>query len=163
MMGTRSGDVDPAMIIYIMKREDLNDRETTSLLNKHSGLLGISGTSSDMREIIQQTRENDSRAKLALSMFTYRLKKYISAYSGIMGGVDSIVFTGGIGENAPLVRENSLTGLDFMGIRLDNEKNNITVGKEGFIEANSSKVKIGVIPTNEELVIALETEKILNE
>ncbi len=162
VMGTRSGDLDPAIILQIMHKEELTPNDATTLLNKHSGLIGISGISSDMREI-ENEYENNERARLAHDIFTYRLKKYIGAYAAAMGGVDVIVFTGGIGENSQMVREHSLQGLEYMGVKLDKARNEATEKKERLISADDSKVKVLVIPTNEELVIAMDTMRIVKE
>jgi len=162
MMGTRSGDLDPAIILQIMHKEELTPNDATTLLNKHSGLVGVSGISSDMREIEEEYEKNE-RAKVAHDMFTYRLRKYIGAYAAAMGGVDVIVFTGGIGENSVMVREHSLQGLEFMGVKLDKAKNEASDKKEREISADDSQVKVWVIPTNEELVIALDTMRIVKE
>ncbi len=164
LMGTRSGDMDPGIISHIMAKEELEIREISAMLNKHSGLVGVSGLSSDMREIEDAIAEGNKRAELAFNIFTYRVKKYISAYAGAMGGVDGLVFTGGIGENSALVREKATEGLDFMGISLDAAKNrDFPHGSEGFVSTDDSKAKIAVIPTNEELVIAIDTEKIVSK
>ncbi len=161
LMGTRSGDLDPGVANQIIAKEGLEPREISAMLNKHSGLIGISGLSSDMREIEDAMLEGNKRTELAFNVFTYRLKKYIGAYSAALGGVDGIIFTGGIGENSLLVRKAVLSGMEYMGIVLDTEKNEQMIrGREGFIEAEDSKVKLAVIPTNEELVIAIDTEKI---
>ncbi len=160
MMGTRSGDLDPSLILYIMGKEGLTLGEAGTLLNKHSGLIGVSGESSDMREIIKAANENNKRSKYALEMFTYKIKKYLGAYAAAMGGIDVFVFTGGIGENAPLIREMVCEDLRFLGIELDQEKNN---KKELIISKDDSKVKVMRIPTNEELVIALDTNTIVEE
>jgi acetate kinase len=163
VMGTRCGDIDPAIVIHIMSKAGLSLSETDSLLNKHSGLDGISGISNDMREIIQQVEAGNERAQLALEIFTYRLKKYIASYAGAMGGADIIVFTAGIGENAPVVREKSCHNLEFMGIKIDKEKNANTIAQEGEISHSSSKVKILCIPTNEELIIARDTAAMIKK
>lgn len=162
VMGTRSGDLDPAIILQIMHKEELTPNDATTLLNKHSGLIGVSGISSDMREI-EEEYENSERARLAHNIFTYRLRKYIGAYAAAMGGTDVIVFTGGIGENSVMVREHSLQGLEFMGVKLDKKKNEASDKKEREISADDSKVKVFVIPTNEELVIAMDTMRIVKE
>ena len=160
LMGTRSGDLDPQLILYIMGKEGLSLAEATTLLNKHSGLMGISGVSSDMREIEQETENNHDRAKIAFEKFCYRVTKYIGAYAAAMNGVDAIVFTGGIGENSTLVRDHVCSNLSYLGVDFDVEKN--TSGpKERFVTTDSSKVKVGVVPTNEELVIALDTMAIV--
>jgi len=160
LMGTRSGDMDPAIILQIMNKEELNMNDATTMLNKHSGLKGISGVSSDMREIEEEYETND-RARLAHDVFTYRLKKYIGAYAAAMDGLDVIIFTGGIGENSRMVRKHSLSGLEFLGIELDDDKNNAKSNEEREINKNDSRVKVYVIPTNEELVIALDTMRIV--
>ncbi|MCS7228846.1 MAG: acetate kinase [Candidatus Kryptonium sp.] len=162
LMGTRAGDLDPAVVLYIMSKEGLTMSEINALLNKHSGLLGISGVSSDMREIINEMKNGNPRAKLAFDVFCYRVKKYIGAYSAAMGGVDVLVFTAGIGENSPDVRKSVCEGLEFLGIKIDDEKNN-SPEKEKIISTDDSKVKVLVIPTNEELVIALDTAEIVSE
>ncbi|MCF7796714.1 MAG: acetate kinase [Lentisphaeria bacterium] len=161
IMGTRSGDVDTAAMLHVMRREDLDSREATTLLNKHSGLVGISGISSDMRELESEAAEGNSRALLAIDVMTYRLKKYIAAYTGALGTVDALIFTGGIGENSSLVREKALSGLENLGFKLDataNEKGD----PERLISADDSPAKIFIIPTNEELVIAFDTERVVN-
>ena len=162
LMGTRCGDMDPAIILQIMSKEELTLNDANILLNKHSGLQGISGLSSDMREI-EEEYETNERARLAHDMFSYRLKKYIGAYAAAMGGADAIVFTGGIGENSDLVRKNCLSGLEFMGIKLDQTKNDERLKTERDISSPDSQVRIFVIPTNEELVIALDTKEIVEK
>lgn len=159
LMGTRSGDLDPSLILYIMGKEELTLNEASTLLNKHSGLIGISGESSDMREIIAAVKDNQQRAKWAFEVFCYRIKKYIGAYASAMGGVDGIVFTGGIGENASLVRQEVCKDMEFLGIELDEVKNE---DSEEIISKDNSKVKVLRISTNEELVIALDTDKIVS-
>lgn len=170
MMGTRCGDIDPAIILYIIEKEDLVIKEANSLMNKHSGLLGISGMTNDMRELIEEMEKGydlpqlQCRAALAVKMFCYRLKKYISAYIGILNGVDLIIFTGGIGENSDVVRKMALDNMDNIGIILDEEVNKNTVrGKTGIISTQDSKIKVQVIATNEELVIARDTLRIIKE
>ncbi len=160
LMGTRSGDLDPSIILHIVGREGLSLAEANTLLNKHSGLLGISGLTSDMREIISEKKSGNKQADLAFQIFTYRIKKYIGSYAAAMGGLDALVFTGGIGENSPDVRAESCKGLDFLGIKIDDDKNNLTVS-EKVISAEASKVKVLALPTNEELVIALDTMRIV--
>ena len=162
LMGTRSGDMDPSVILYIMAKEGLSLSEANTLLNKHSGLIGISGESSDMREIEDAVAEGNKKAKLAFDVFTYRIKKYVGAYAAAMGGVDALVFTGGIGENSTLVRKEVCSDMEFIGIEFDEEANN-NVNGESIITKPNSKVKAMRIPTNEELVIALDTEEIVNE
>lgn len=162
LMGTRSGDIDPSVILYIMAKEGLSLSEANTLLNKHSGLIGISGESSDMREIEDAVAEGNKKAKLAFDVFNYRIKKYVGAYAAAMGGVDAVVFTGGIGENSNLVRKEVCSNMEFIGIEFDEEANNNVKG-ESVITKPNSKVKVLRIPTNEELVIALDTEEIVNE
>lgn len=160
LMGTRSGDLDPSLILYIMAKEGLTVGEANTLLNKHSGLIGISGESSDMREILTAVKDNQQRAKWAFEIFCYRIKKYVGAYAAAMGGLDALVFTGGIGENSKEIREEVSKEMEFLGINLDdlrNENNDEIISKE------NSKVSVMRIPTNEELVIALDTEKIVSE
>ncbi len=162
LMGTRSGDLDPSIIPYIMAKEELSISDMNTLLNKHSGLVGISGESSDMREILQAIDEGDRKAKYAYDVYTYRIKKYIGAYTAAMGGVDVIVFTGGIGENAVQVREDVCSDMEYLGIKIDSSKNSNAKG-ESIITTDDSTVKVMKIPTNEELVIAMDTERIVNE
>ena len=160
LMGTRSGDIDPSVILYIMGKEGLSLHEAATLLNKHSGLIGISGESSDMREILTAMNDEHKRARYAFDVFSYRIKKYIGAYTAAMGGLDVLIFTGGIGENAVEVREEACKDMQYLGIELDIEKN---AANEDIISTGSSKVKVMRIPTNEELVIALDTDKIVSE
>jgi acetate kinase len=160
LMGTRSGDLDPSLILYLMGKEGLSLHEAGTLLNKHSGLIGISGESSDMREIIASVKDEQKRSVYAFEIFCYRIKKYIGAYTAAMGGLDALVFTGGIGENAVEVREEVCRNMDYLGIRLDTLKNE---SREQIISDSASKVKIFRIPTNEELVIAMDTAKIVGE
>lgn len=160
LMGTRSGDLDPSLILYIMGKEELTLNEASTLLNKHSGLIGISGESSDMREIIAAVKDNQQRAKWAFEIFCYRIKKYIGAYAAAMGGIDGLIFTGGIGENAAEVRTEVCKDLEFLGIELDDLKNQ---NSEEIISKDKSKVSVMRIPTNEELVIALDTARIVTE
>lgn len=162
LMGTRSGDMDPSVILYIMAKEGLSLSEANTLLNKHSGLIGISGESSDMREIELAMSEGSKKSKLAFDVFTYRVKKYIGAYAAAMGGIDALVFTGGIGENSTLVRKEVCSNMEFLGIDFDEELNNDVKG-EATITKPNSKVKVFRIPTNEELVIALDTEQIVTK
>ncbi len=161
-MGTRSGDIDPAVVTFLMQKENMTAEEMDNYLNKKSGVLGISGVSSDFRDLAQAASEGNKRAKLALDIFVYRVKKYIGAYAAAMGGVDVIVFTAGIGENTPDIRSNSCAGLEFLGVKIDEDKNN-TKGQEMDISAPDSKVKVLVIPTNEELMIARETMELVGE
>lgn len=156
VMGTRSGDIDPAAIPYLMKKHNMTAEETVTYLNKKSGVLGISGVSSDFRDLADAAKSGNQRAITALKMFTHRIKKYIGGYAAVMGGVDVIAFAGGIGENDAGVRKDCLTGLEFLGVKVDEEANNVR-GKEAVISAADSKVKVLVVPTNEELMIARET------
>ena len=160
LMGTRSGDLDPSLILYIMGKEGLTLGEAGTLLNKHSGLIGISGESSDMREILAAAKDNQQRSKWAFEIFCYRIKKYIGAYTAAMGGLDALVFTGGIGENSTEIREEVCKEMEFLGIELDEFKNQ---SGEEIISNAHSKVSVMRIPTNEELVIALDTAKIVSE
>ena len=163
VMGTRCGDIDPSIILHVMGREELSLAEATTLLNKHSGLQGLSGTSSDMRDLIEESGNGDERAQMAIDVYCYRLKKYIGAYAAAMGGLDALVFTAGVGENSPLVRAKTCEGLEFLGLEIDDKANEETVGVEGLISKESSPVKIYAIPTNEELVIARDTTRIVKE
>ncbi|MHB9012806.1 MAG: acetate/propionate family kinase [Ignavibacteriaceae bacterium] len=158
IMGTRSGDADPSLILYIMGKEGLSLSEAGTLLNKHSGLIGISGVSSDMRELIAAVKEGNKRAKYAFDIFCYRIKKYLGSYAAAMGGLDAFVFTGGIGENSSEVRAEVCSNLEFLGIELDEERNN---SNNEIISKSYSKVPVLRIPTNEELVIALDTGRIV--
>lgn len=162
LMGTRCGDIDPAIILQIMNKEDLTQNDITTMLNKHSGLQGISGISSDMREIEEEYKSNE-RARVAHDIFTYRLKKYIGGYAAALGGFDVLVFTGGIGENSSMVRKNATSGLEFMGIAIDDKKNTAKTKGAREINTQNAKVKCLVIPTNEELVIALDTMMIVKQ
>ncbi|CAN7624402.1 acetate/propionate family kinase [Paenibacillus sp. LjRoot56] len=163
MMGTRSGDIDSAIIPFILSKEDLTINEVNSMLNKHSGLLGISGISSDVREVQQAATDGDPRAILTLEMYEYRIRKYIGAYSAVMNGIDALVFTGGVGENSVSLRRNVCEQLTFLGLMLDAEKNTERTQTERFISTESSPVSILVIPTNEELLIAQKTFSLLEE
>jgi len=157
VMGTRCGDLDPAIIVHLMAKEDLSLHEASSLMNKQSGLYGISGVSGDMRELQEEAQAGHTRAQLAIDIFTYRVRKYIAAYCGVLGKVDGLIFTGGIGENAPLIRLGSCERLGFFGIDIDGKANAVVSGAEGVISAAGSRVKICVIPTNEELLIARDS------
>lgn len=157
MMGTRSGDVDPSAVLSIMKSEGLNPDEMSDLLNKQSGVKGISGISSDIREVEAGIAAGDERAKLAMEMYDYRIKKYIGAYAAAMGGVDIIVFTAGVGEHQWDVRLGATEDLEFMGIKIDEAKNRKNCGEEEIISTPDSKVKVVVVPTDEELLIASDT------
>ena len=157
MMGTRSGDVDPSAVLSIMKKEGLDADQMSDLLNKQSGVKGISGVSSDIREVEAGIREGNERCKLAMEMYDYRIKKYIGAYAAAMGGVDIVVFTAGVGEHQWDVRQGAVEDLEFMGIKVDTEKNKKNFGEEEIISTPDSKVKVVVVPTDEELLIASDT------
>lgn len=157
IMGTRCGDIDPAIVLHVMAKEELGLHEANTMMNKHSGLLGISGVSSDMREVIKEADKGNEKAKLAIDVYCYKIRKYIGSYAAALGGVDYIAFTAGVGENSPLIREKSCEGLGFMGAKIDPAKNNPCIGKFAEISTDDSKVKIYAIPTNEELVIARDT------
>ena len=161
VMGTRSGDLDPAIIPWLMAMEELTLHQINTMLNKHSGLFGVSGVSPDMREILAARAEGNRRADVAFRMFCYRLKKYIGAYAAALGGVDAVILTGGIGENSPEVREWALAGMEYMGLHLDRERNAVTVGREAEISTDDSPVKALVVPTNEERVIARDVVRVL--
>ncbi len=162
LMGTRCGDIDPGIILFLMDKENISTSEMDKLLNKESGILGISGISSDMRIIEEEYIRGNSKATLAFKVFCNRIKKYIGAYAFEMGKVDLIIFTGGIGENSPIARELILSGLENFGIKIDPKENEKAFkGKFGIISTNDSKVIVTVTPTNEELAIALETERLL--
>ena len=163
MMGTRSGDVDLGVLLFLAEKENLSIKETNDLFNKKSGMLGISGISYDMRDVEYAAENNNERAKLALDMYAYRVKKFIGAYAAAMGGVDLIVFTGGIGENDYETRRRSLEGLGFLGIDFDRDRNFELKGKELIITKTGSKVIVMVMPTNEELVIAMDTHSIVSK
>ncbi|NLO82840.1 MAG: acetate kinase, partial [Clostridiales bacterium] len=161
-MGTRSGTIDPAIIMFLMEKENMTHDEINRYLNKESGVLGISGVSSDFRDLDAAAAEGNERAKTALHVFSYSIKKYIGAYTAAMGGLDCLVFTAGIGENNPYIRQKACEGLEFMGIKLDDERNKLYIrGKEGLISTDDSTVKVFSIPTNEELMIARETVELL--
>ena len=162
IMGTRTGDIDPGALLYMAEKEETSIRETSDLLNKKSGMLGISGISSDMRDIEQAALDGNHRAKLALEMFAYRVKKYIGAYTAALGGVDIIVFTGGIGERDTETRKRILRGLEFLGIETD-PANLDKKGEEVMLTKEDSAVKVIVVPTNEEMMIAQDTYNIVNK
>jgi acetate kinase len=161
IMGTRSGDLDPAIVPFTMAKEDLTLGEVKSMLNKHSGLIGISGISSDMREIEEAMEQGDQRAKLAFDMYEYRIRKYIGSYSAAMNGLDVLIFTAGVGENSPLLRETICRNLTFFGVEIDGEANESKSDQARKISGDDSKVDVFVIPTNEELMIARDTKKIV--
>jgi acetate kinase len=157
VMGTRCGDLDPAVILYLMSKDELTLHDVTTLLNKFSGLYGLSGESNDMRELQAASAKGDEQAKVAIEVFSYRIRRYIGAYTAAMGHVDALIFTGGIGENAPAVRELACDRLAEMGFQVDPVRNQEMVGKEGEISTDSSRARVMVIPTNEELLIARDT------
>lgn len=158
VMGTRSGDIDPAVLEYVMGKKGMDIHEATNYLNKKSGVLGVSGVSSDFRDLTAAMDTGNDRARLAIDMFAYRVKKYIGSYAAAMGGLDCVAFTGGIGEHVVPVRERIMKGLEFLGVAIDNEKNkNVPNGVNFELTAPGAKVRTFVIPTNEELVIARET------
>ena len=162
MMGTRSGDIDAGAVTFIMDKEGLTTTGVSNLLNKKSGVLGISGVSSDMRELEAAVAEGNPKAILAENMYFYRIKKYIGAYAAALGGVDVILFTGGVGENQASCRAGVCEGLEFMGVKIDAEKNKVR-GEEAIISSDDSKVKVVVIPTDEELLIASDTMTVVSK
>ncbi|NCB12105.1 MAG: acetate kinase [Erysipelotrichia bacterium] len=163
IMGTRSGDIDAGVIPYLMEKKGLDTHQIINYLNKKSGILGVSGVSSDLREVIKASNDGDKRSKIAIEMLCGRIKKYLCSYAGLMHGVDAICFTAGIGENSNLIREKVCQGLDFMGIEIDTEKNKGRFTQIKEINKESSKTKIFVIPTNEELVIAKDTFNLIKK
>lgn len=163
MMGTRVGDVDPGALVYIMLKHNLSATDLQKIINKESGIGGVSEISSDMREIEAAVNAGNERAIMALDMYEQRIIKYIGAYAAEMGGVDIIVFTGGVGENQTSLRETVCAPLAFMGVEVDKEVNTGIRGKEAVISTPASKVKVVVIPTDEELMIARDTESIVSK
>ncbi len=161
IMGTRTGDLDIGAFLQIINKEEIDLSVANTLVNKHSGMLGVSGVSSDMRDVEKAAEEGNRRAQVTLEMYYYRIKKYIGSYAAAMGGVDIIIFTGGVGENDSATRMITTMGLEFMGVKFDESKNKGLRGKEAVISADDSKVTIMVVPTNEELVIALDTFEIV--
>ena len=160
LMGTRCGDVDAGVLSYIMEKENVGPQALSTIVNKYSGVLGVSGVSSDMREIDTAIKNGDERAKLALEIYNYRIRKYVGSYAAALGGLDILVFTGGVGENQKDVRASVCAGLEFLGIKIDPEKNN-THGEETIISSKDSSVKVVVIPTDEEFMIASDTLNLL--
>ncbi|WP_010630435.1 acetate kinase [Sporolactobacillus vineae] len=158
-MGTRSGDIDPALIPYIMDKTGMNATEVVNVLNKKSGLLGLTGFSSDLRDIEKEAKRGNKRAKMAIDVFIERIQKFIGAYAAKLSGVDAVIFTAGIGEHSPMIRERVMEGLEFMGIYADHEKNQV-IGEEAVVSAPHSPVKVLVIPTNEEVMIARDTVRL---
>ncbi len=163
MMGTRTGDMDLGALTFVMEKEELNIAVANTLVNKHSGMLGITGVSSDMREIEKASEAGNERAILGLDMFRYRIKKYIGSFTAALGGLDLLIFTGGIGENDPVTRELCCSEMEYMGLEFDTQKNNVVRGKEMLLSKPGSRVKVMTIPTNEELVIAEHTYRIVSE
>ena len=155
-MGTRSGDLDAGILEYLMNKYNMGIKEMVSILNKKSGVQGVSGVSSDFRDLENAGKEGNTRASLAVEMFNYGVKKLIGSYAAAMGGVDAIIFTAGVGENSKAQRMDIASGLEFMGVKMDAQKNDVR-GKEAVISADDSKVKVLLIPTNEELMIAMDT------
>lgn len=161
VMGTRSGDLDPAIILHVMAREELSVSDATALLNKHSGLQGLSGLSSDMRDLLEEESGGNERARLALDVYAYRVKKYVGAYAAVLGGLDAVGFTGGVGQNSAWVRARCLEGLEFLGVDVDPGRNDsLTGGREGVFQREGSPVLLAVVPSGEELVIAMEAERL---
>lgn len=162
VMGTRSGDLDPAIVNLIATKEGMSPSEVDNLLNTQSGLLGISGLTNDMRELQAELKDNDDRrVQLAIEVFCYRARKYIGAFLAVMGGADAVIFTGGIGENSPEVRARICEGMDWAGLKIDPDQNQQTVGKEGLITTGDSKLAAYAIPTDEELLIARDTVRVI--
>ena len=162
MMGSRSGDIDPSAVTFLMEKLNMKPQEMADFLNKQSGVLGITGIPSDMREIESAAAEGNKRARLALDMYNYRIKKYIGAYAAAMGGVDIIVWTAGVGENQVGTRLDACSGLEFLGVKMDAEANKVR-GEEAIISTPDSKVTVCVIPTDEELMIAKDTMNLLQK
>lgn len=163
IMGTRSGDLDVGAATFIMEKEQIGKKSLDTLLNKHSGMLGLTGISSDMREVRQAALDGNDRAIQALEVYCYKIKKYIGSYIAAMGGVDIVLFTGGIGEFAEYIREDVCKEMEYLGIDIDLSKNKSIYGTEGVISSDASKVDVLVVPTDEELMIALDTQKIVSE
>lgn len=162
MMGTRSGDLDPAIVSYIQQKEDLTSKRVNDFLNKKCGVLGVSGVSSDFRDIEAEAEKGDYRAQLALDVFAHDVKKYIGSYAAVLNGADAIIFTAGLGENSASMRESIVGGLSYLGVEIDPEKNN-TRGKEIDISTENASCRVLVIPTNEELMIAMDTYGIVSQ
>lgn len=161
MMGSRSGDIDPSAVTYLMEKLNMTPHEMSEFLNKKSGVLGITGISSDMRDVEAAANEGNERAVLALKMYAYRVKKYIGSYAAAMGGVDAVVFTAGVGENQTGLRADICRGLEFLGIEIDEAVNATVRGREAVISSPSSRVKVVVVPTDEEIVIARDTQALV--
>lgn len=163
MMGTRSGDIDLGVVTFLMEKEMIGSAYVSTLFNKHSGVLGVSGISSDMRDIENAIKDGNERARLALDMYEYRIKKYIGSYTAALNGIDVLVFTGGVGENQTGTRQKVCDSLAFMGVEIDNELNSTSRGKEVLLSTANSKVKVVVIPTDEEFMIAADTLEIIEK
>lgn len=163
MMGTRSGDLDPAIVPYTINKEDLTLNEVNSMLNKHSGLLAVSGISSDFRVVVQAMEEGNENARLAFEMYAYRIRKYIGAYTAAMDGLDAVVFTAGVGENSDILRKKVCENLTFFGIKLDEERNAVRSDQPRKITSDDSRTAVLVVPTNEELLIARDTYRIVRQ
>ncbi len=162
IMGTRSGSIDPAVVSFLMEKEGMTGTQVTDILNKKSGALGVSGISSDLRDVEKAMNEGDKQAELAINMLCYQVKKYIGSYAAAMGGIDAIVFTAGVGENNGVFRKAMVDGLQFMGVSIDDEKNKLR-GQAVDISAADAKVKTFVIPTDEEMMIAIDTLRIVSK
>ena len=162
-MGTRSGAIDPAIVTFLMKKEGMTADEMDAYLNKKCGFLGVSGVSSDNRDIQEAAKQGNKRAQLASEMLAYEIQKYIGSYTAAMNGVDAVLFTGGIGENSAEIRELVCSGMSWFGIEIDNEINNATRGKLQKISTPDSKVEVWIVPTNEELLIARDTLELISK
>jgi acetate kinase len=162
IMGTRTGAVDPSAVVYIQEKHGFNTHEMSDYMNKKSGLLGLSGISSDNREVTEAYRNGDKRANLTAEMLRYQIKKYIGSYAAVMNGLDAVLFTGGIGENAWDVRQGVCADMDYFGIKLDVELNKTVFGELKKISAPDSKTEVWVVPTNEELLIARDTLELIS-
>ncbi len=162
-MGTRSGAVDPSVVLFLMKHEKLNPDQMNDLLNKKSGFLGMSGKTSDSRDLIADANQGSQRSQIAIDMFRYQIKKYIGSYAAAMGGIDAVVFTGGIGENSDELRHDVCVDMEFLGIELDDPMNTELNHKEGRISKDGSKVEVWIVPTNEELLIARDTRDLVSK
>jgi len=161
VMGTRSGDLDPSILFYIMEKEEITMNSLHALLNRHSGLLGLSGYASDMRDLLEEAQNGDRRCQQAVDVFCNKVKQFIGSYIATLNGCDALIFTAGIGENSSEIRERVLNNFDYLGIKIDSEKNlNAKRGEVQKISADDSKTDVYVIPTNEELVIAIDAAKI---
>lgn len=162
-MGTRSGAIDPSVVLYLMKHENLSPDEMNTLLNKESGFLGVSGITSDSRDLVAAASQGDDRCQIAIDIFRYQIKKYIGSYAAAMGGLDAVVFTGGIGENSFDLRREVCENLEFLGINVSQSRNQDLNHHEGKISTDDSKVQVWIVPTNEELLIARDTQKIISK